>query len=74
MPPLKLNQRKLSQDDPTVVYMGRDKGPFMCAHCEYFRGPGSCTKVKGSIDPEGCCNLYESVEEDEEPGEVEEAE
>lgn len=45
----------------------------MCAHCEYFKGPSSCAKVEGYIDPEGCCNLYESADEDE-PEEDEEGE
>lgn len=58
------DQGKLDQSDPDVVYMTEDKGPFMCAHCEYFRGPHSCIKVSGMIEPGGCCNLYESVEED----------
>ncbi len=68
---LKLNQHKLSQTDPTVTYMGPEEGPFLCAHCEYFKGPNGCKKVAGHIDPNGCCNLYESVEEDEESGEEE---
>jgi hypothetical protein len=42
-----------------VVYMTGDKGPFRCDHCEYFQVPRACKIVEGSIDPKGCCNLYE---------------
>lgn len=51
---------KRDQTDPKVNYMGPDKAPFMCAHCEYFVGPNACTKVTGYIYPEGCCNLFEA--------------
>lgn len=47
-----------------VVYMDGDKGPFRCDHCEYYTNPNKCEIVEGFIDPAGCCNLYESVEED----------
>ena len=73
MAPINLKLHKLSKDDERVVYMPRESGPFMCAHCEYFKGPSSCAKVEGYIDPEGCCNLYESADEDE-PEEDEEGE
>ncbi len=73
MEKINLKLHKLSKEEPTVNYMGPEKGPFMCSHCEYFQGPSGCLKVKGYIDPQGCCNLYESVEEDE-PDEAEEAE
>jgi hypothetical protein len=50
---------KLAKTDPHVVYMGRDRGPFKCANCEYFSKPNACEKVKGAIDAEACCNLFE---------------
>lgn len=46
-------------DKPTVLYMASDKGPFECQHCEYFHAPSSCELVNGTIDPKGCCSLYE---------------
>jgi hypothetical protein len=52
----------LDQSDPKVVYMTGDQGPFKCGHCSYYVDPNACQKVSGDIDPEGCCNLYESVE------------
>lgn len=54
---------KVEQSDPVANYMGPDKAPFMCAHCEYFKGPNSCEKVNGYIDPNGCCNLFEADED-----------
>lgn len=47
-----------------VVYMDGDKGPFRCDHCEYYKDPNECEIVKGFIDPAGCCNLYETIDED----------
>ncbi len=49
-------------DKPTVLYMGSEFGPFECQHCEYFHSPSSCELVSGTIDPKGCCSLYESKE------------
>lgn len=49
----------IAQSDPSANYMGPDKGPFKCGHCEYFMAPNACQKVQGPIDAEGCCNLYE---------------
>ena len=43
----------------TVLYMDASEGPFRCDHCEYFKAPGSCELVAGSIDPAACCSLYE---------------
>lgn len=53
---------KRAQDDPGVNYFGPDQGPFDCSHCEYFIPGGSCRKVEGVIDPDGCCNLFEKAE------------
>ena len=50
---------KLEKNDPSVVYMGYDEGPFRCDNCEYWSNPSKCTKVNGNIEPGGCCNLYE---------------
>lgn len=56
------NSHKISK--LTVVYMDGDKGPFKCSHCEYFSSPNACEKVKGFIDPEGCCDLYDPEDSD----------
>lgn len=58
---------------PAVNYFGPEEGPFMCGHCEYFKD-GFCRneQVQAHVDFAGCCNLYESIEEDE--GEEEEEE
>jgi hypothetical protein len=50
---------KRAKTDPLVVYMGREQGPFKCGRCESFAAPNACEKVKGTIDPEACCNLFE---------------
>lgn len=51
----------LPMTSPRVDYMYGDKGPFLCAHCRYFIKPSACAKVAGRIDPQGCCNLYETI-------------
>ena len=56
---------KKAQDDLTVKYMGPEDGPFKCSRCEYYIVGGACEKVEGTIDPDGCCNLYEEAEEPE---------
>lgn len=53
--------QQIAQTDPQANYMGPDKGPFKCGHCEYFQAPASCSKVSGIVDAEGCCNLYETI-------------
>ncbi len=50
---------RLAKSSPQVVYMGPEKGPFKCGHCEYFQSPSQCQKVAGMIDANGCCNLYQ---------------
>lgn len=52
---------KLEKDDPKVVYMGPEKGPFKCQRCEYFKTPHACAKVDGEIDAHGCCNLFDPI-------------
>lgn len=55
----------IPQDDPRANYFGPDQGPFKCSHCEYFIVGGACKKVEGTIDPDGCCNLFEKAEKPE---------
>lgn len=56
------DQGQMDPSDPEVAYMTGDQGPFMCSHCINFQQPNACSKVAGEIDPNGCCNLYESSE------------
>lgn len=53
--------KKVAKTSPEANYMGPDKAPFQCGHCEYFVKPHACEKVTGSVDAKGCCNLYESI-------------
>lgn len=54
----KSGPKQLGQNDPKVVYMGSEAGPFRCDRCEYYVDPEACSKVSGYIDPGGCCNLF----------------
>lgn len=47
-------------------YLPPEDGPFECENCHYFSQPRDCELVEGTIDPEGCCNLYTSVDSDNE--------
>jgi hypothetical protein len=38
--------------------MPPEAGPFECEECHYFSSPRACELVEGTIDPEGCCNLF----------------
>lgn len=53
--------------DPEVNYMGPEMGPFMCGHCFFYdETEGDCEhpKVDAPVEAEGCCNLYQSMEEE----------
>jgi hypothetical protein len=39
-------------------YLPPEDGPFECERCHYFRPSVSCELVEGTIEPEGCCNLF----------------
>lgn len=68
-----LNAEAARRAAPGVNYMGPEDGPFMCGHCEYFdKGFCNNTAIQAHVEAEGCCNLYESVEEDEESPDEEE--
>jgi hypothetical protein len=41
-----------------AVYMDPVEGGFKCSNCDFFHTPRACELVEGSIDPEGCCNLF----------------
>lgn len=54
---------RLPPDDPRVVYLPSDQGPFACDHCKFFiENRARCTEVAGYIDPHGCCNLFQKNE------------
>ena len=38
--------------------MPPESGPFECEYCHYFDEPRSCELVEGTIEPDGCCNLF----------------
>lgn len=50
-------------------YQPPDQGPFECDNCIHFDGQGRCDKpeviadpqVQGNVEPEGCCNFFESA-------------
>lgn len=58
MPPPKYDTQKTTQE--ISGYLGPESGPFACGNCIHFEDPGSCGLVAGAIDPQGCCNLFES--------------
>ena len=54
--------RLLIAKDSVGYIEGRDV-PTYCGRCEYYGGDqhsGPCAKVEGTVDYEGCCNLYEA--------------
>lgn len=53
-------QGQLPGDDPEVMYMGPENGPFMCSNCVYFMGDNQpCQKVSDPVNAEGCCNQFQ---------------
>ena len=50
-------------------YVTPDLGPFECDNCTHFDGQNSCNhpqvqndpEVSGQVDPEGCCNYFQSA-------------
>lgn len=53
----------LAKGDPRVVYMGPDRGPFLCGRCIHFGAPNRCERVAGDIQAHACCNLFQPVNE-----------
>lgn len=59
------------QQDGTAAsgYVTPDLGPFECENCGKFQPPGQCTdqrvvsdpEVQGQVDPQGCCNFFQSA-------------
>jgi hypothetical protein len=50
-------------------YARPEFGPFECENCQHFQAPNQCNhpevesdpEVNGQVDPEGCCNLFQSA-------------
>ena len=50
-------------------YVTPDLGPFECENCVHFQPPSECNQpevvsdpeVGGQVDPQGCCNFFESA-------------
>ena len=50
-------------------YAGPEFGPFECENCAHFEPPSECNhpqvvsdpEVNGQVDPEGCCNFFQSA-------------
>jgi hypothetical protein len=59
------------QQDGTQAsgYATPDLGPFECENCVKFQPPNQCgdprvqadPEVQGQVDPEGCCNFFQSA-------------
>lgn len=60
----------LSQDGTAASgYAMPDLGPFECENCQKFQPPSQCSdprvqqdpEVQGQVDPQGCCNFFQSA-------------
>lgn len=59
------------QQDGTAAsgYATPDLGPFECENCTKFQPPNLCgdprvqqdPEVQGQVDPQGCCNFFQSA-------------
>lgn len=59
------------QQDGTAAagYVTPDLGPFECENCTKFQPPNLCgdprvqqdPEVQGQVDPQGCCNFFQSA-------------
>ena len=54
--------------DPTDPdYEGPEDGPFQCDNCTFYQDPNQCTqpavmtKLKGVVDPSGCCKFFTTL-------------
>jgi hypothetical protein len=60
-----------AQQDGTQAsgYVTPDLGPFECENCTKFSAPNQCQEprvqsdpeVQGQVDPQGCCNFFQSA-------------
>jgi hypothetical protein len=61
----------MPQQDGTAAsgYATPDLGPFECENCMKFSPPNQCQdprvqqdpEVQGQVDPQGCCNFFQSA-------------
>lgn len=61
----------MPQQDGTDAsgYATPDLGPFECENCTKFQPPNLCgdprvqqdPEVQGQVDPQGCCNFFQSA-------------
>ena len=49
-------------DKKTAAYQESPHNGEQCSSCAYFRPPGACTQVEGTISPNGWCKLYQAHE------------
>jgi High potential iron-sulfur protein len=47
---------KVSQS--AVTYQQAPKGEQRCSNCKQFQPPNACKLIKGSISPQGWCQLW----------------
>ena len=70
-PPLVQMGGTANQQDGTKAsgYATPDLGPFECENCQKFQPPNTCgdprvqqdPEVQGQVDPQGCCNFFQSA-------------
>ena len=57
-------------DPMQVMYKdGAQRAMEACGNCKYYVAEGGCSIVAGPIDPEGICNIYAPMEQEEEMSE-----
>jgi hypothetical protein len=55
----------LEEEAPMLEEEAPEHGPFTCSNCVYFQDGGACQIVAGQIDPNGCCNLFTTMQDPE---------
>ena len=85
-PLVQLSGAATAQDGTAASgYADPELGPFECENCTKFQPPTQCQdprvqqdpEVQGQVEPEGCCNFFQSAHNEsqaEEHGESEEQE
>ncbi|HJU20142.1 MAG TPA: hypothetical protein VJ770_27125 [Stellaceae bacterium] len=62
---LALGSNARGQAQPPLIsqqaaqYQPRPHNGMVCAMCSFFRPPGSCTVVAGTISPQGWCGFFD---------------
>ena len=70
-PLVQLGPGSANSQDGTAAsgYATPDLGPFECDNCVKFQPPNQCgdprvqadPEVQGQVDPQGCCNFFQSA-------------